>query len=148
MVEREPSIGGKMAGLSETFPTLDCSQCILTPRMVEVGQHPRIKLYSYSEVESVEGFIGNFKVKIRQKPRYVDISKCTGCGDCWNKCPIKKNPSEFDYGMGMRPAIYIPFPQAVPARPVIDADQLHPAEARQGLRNLRQELQGRGHRLQ
>jgi len=120
MVEREPSIGGKMAGLSETFPTLDCSQCILTPRMVDVGQHPRIKLYSYSEVESVEGFIGNFKVKIRQKPRYVDMSKCTGCGDCWNSCPIKKNPSEFDYGMGNRPAIFIPFPQAVPARPVID----------------------------
>ncbi len=120
MVEREPSIGGKMAGLSETFPTLDCSQCILTPRMVEVGQHPRIKLYSYSEVDSVEGFIGNFKIRIRQKPRYVDISKCTGCGDCWTKCPIKKNPSEFDFGMGNRPAIFIPFPQAVPARPVID----------------------------
>jgi heterodisulfide reductase subunit A len=120
MVEREPSIGGKMAGLSETFPTLDCSQCILTPRMVEVGQHPRIKLYSYSEVEAVDGFVGNFKIKIRQKARYVDVSKCTGCGDCWSVCPLKKNPSEFDYGMGMRPAIYIPFPQAVPARPVID----------------------------
>ncbi len=120
MVEREPSIGGKMAGLSETFPTLDCSQCILTPRMVEVGQHPRIKLYSYSEVEAVDGFVGNFKIKIRQKARYVDVSKCTGCGDCWNVCPLKKNPSEFDYGMGMRPAIYIPFPQAVPARPVVD----------------------------
>jgi heterodisulfide reductase subunit A len=120
MVEREPSIGGKMAGLSETFPTLDCSQCILTPRMVEVGQHPRIKLYSYSEVEAVNGFVGNFKILIRQKARYVDISKCTGCGDCWNACPLKRNLSEFDYGMGMRPAIYIPFPQAVPARPVID----------------------------
>jgi heterodisulfide reductase subunit A len=120
VVEREPSIGGKMAGLSETFPTLDCSQCILTPRMVEVGQHPRIKLYSYSEVEAVDGFVGNFKIKIRQKARYVDVSKCTGCGDCWSVCPLKKNPSEFDYGMGMRPAIYIPFPQAVPARPVID----------------------------
>jgi heterodisulfide reductase subunit A len=120
MVEREPSIGGKMAGLSETFPTLDCSQCILTPRMVEVGQHPRIKLYSYSEVEKVEGFVGNFKITIRQKARYVDVSKCTGCGECWNICPLKRNPSEFDYGMGMRPAIYIPFPQAVPARPVID----------------------------
>ncbi|MGO9639732.1 MAG: 4Fe-4S binding protein [Candidatus Acidiferrales bacterium] len=120
LVEREPSIGGKMAGLSETFPTLDCSQCILTPRMVEVGQHPRIKLYSYSEVEKVEGFIGNFKITIRQKARYVDVSKCTGCGECWNICPLKRNPSEFDYGMGMRPAIYIPFPQAVPARPVID----------------------------
>jgi len=123
MVEREPSIGGKMAGLSETFPTLDCSQCILTPRMVEVGQHPRIKLYSYSEVEKVEGFVGNFKITIRQKARYVDVSKCTGCGECWNVCPLKRNPSEFDYGMGMRPAIYIPFPQAVPARPVIDKSQ-------------------------
>lgn len=123
MVEREPSIGGKMAGLSETFPTLDCSQCILTPRMVEVGQHPRIKLYSYSEVEKVEGFVGNFKVTIRQKARYVDVSKCTGCGECWNVCPLKRNSSEFDYGMGMRPAIYIPFPQAVPARPVIDKSQ-------------------------
>ncbi len=120
MVEREPSIGGKMAGLSETFPTLDCSQCILTPRMVEVGQHPNIKLYSYSEVEGVEGYVGNFKVTIRQKARYVDVKKCTGCGECWNSCPLKKNLSEFDFGMGYRRAIYIPFPQAVPARPVID----------------------------
>ena len=103
MVEREPSIGGKMAGLSETFPTLDCSQCILTPRMVEVGQHPRIKLYSYSEVEAVDGFVGNFTAKIRQKARYVDITKCTGCGECWNVCPLKRNPSEFDFKMGMRP---------------------------------------------
>ncbi len=120
IVEREPSIGGKMAGLSETFPTLDCSQCILTPRMVEVGQHPRIRLYTWSEVEEVSGYIGKFTVTIRQKARYVDISKCTGCGECWNSCPIKKNPSEFDCGLGMRPAIYVPFPQAVPARPVID----------------------------
>jgi len=120
MVEREPSIGGKMAGLSETFPTLDCSQCILTPRMVDVGQHPKIKLYTYSEVEAVDGFIGNFEITIRKKARYVDISKCTGCGECMKACPLKKNKSEFDYGMGLRPAIYIPFPQAVPARPVID----------------------------
>ena len=120
MVEREPSIGGKMAGLSETFPTLDCSQCILTPRMVEVGQHPRIKLYTYSEVQAVEGFVGNFKITIRQKARYIDIDKCTGCGECSTVCPLKRNPSEFDFGMGMRPAIYMPFPQAVPARPVID----------------------------
>jgi heterodisulfide reductase subunit A len=120
LVEREPSIGGKMAGLSETFPTLDCSQCILTPRMVEAGQNPRIRLYSYSEVEAVSGFVGNFSVTIRQKARYVDTAKCTGCGECWNSCPIKKNPSEFDYRLGFRPAIYIPFPQAVPARPVID----------------------------
>jgi heterodisulfide reductase subunit A len=120
LVEREPSIGGKMAGLSETFPTLDCSQCILTPRMVEVAQHPRIKLHTYSEVESVEGYIGNFTATIRKKPRYVDLDKCTGCGECWNVCPLKRNPSEFDYGMSFRRAVYVPFPQAVPARPVID----------------------------
>jgi len=112
LVERDPSIGGKMAGLSETFPTLDCSQCILTPRMVEAGQHPRIRLYTYSEVEGVDGFIGNFKVTIRQKARYVDMTKCTGCGECSKVCPLKRNPSEFDYGMGMRPAIYMPFPQS------------------------------------
>lgn len=120
LVEREPSIGGKMAGLSETFPTLDCSQCILTPRMVEAGQHPRIKLHTWSEVESVEGYVGNFRVTVRNKARYVDIEKCTGCGECFHVCPLKRNPSEFDYGMGFRRAIYMPFPQAVPARPVID----------------------------
>ncbi len=122
LVEREPSIGGKMAGLSETFPTLDCSQCILTPRMVDAGQHPNIKLYTYSEVESVAGYVGNFTVKIRQKARYVDIAKCTGCGECWTNCPSKKDLSAFDYGLGTRKAIYIPFPQAVPARPVIDRE--------------------------
>ena len=122
LVERAPSIGGKMAGLSETFPTLDCSQCILTPRMVDAGQHPKIKLYTWSEVEEVNGFVGNFEVKIRKKARYVDTTKCTGCGNCWNSCPQKKIPSEFDYGTGNRTAIYIPFPQAVPARPVIDAE--------------------------
>jgi len=121
LVEREPSIGGKMAGLSETFPTLDCSQCILTPRMVEAGQHPNIRLHTCSEVQSVEGYVGNFSVTIRKRARYVDISKCTGCGACWNACPNKKTPSEFDFGMGKRSAIYVPFPQAVPARPVIDA---------------------------
>jgi heterodisulfide reductase subunit A len=120
LVEREPSVGGKMAGLSETFPTMDCSQCILTPRMVDVGQHPRIKLYTCAEVESVDGYVGNFKATIRQKARFVDIKKCTGCGECWNACPQKKIASEFDYGMGNRRAIYIPFPQAVPARPAID----------------------------
>ncbi len=120
LVEREPSIGGKMAGLSETFPTLDCSQCILTPRMVDVAQHPRIKLYTYSEVEAVRGYVGNFSVTIRRKARHVDLDKCTGCGQCWNACPSKKSLSEFDFGMGTRTAIYVPFPQAVPARPVID----------------------------
>ena len=120
LVEREPSIGGKMAGLSETFPTLDCSQCILTPRMVETGQHPNIKLYTWSEIESVDGSVGNFTVTIRKKARYVDMSKCTGCGECWNKCPMSKTLSEFDYKLSKRKAIYMAFPQAVPARPVID----------------------------
>jgi heterodisulfide reductase subunit A len=122
LVEREPSIGGRMAGLSETFPTLDCSQCILTPRMVDVGQHPNITLHTYSEIESVEGYVGNFSVTIRKKARHVDVDKCTGCGQCWSVCPSKKNPNTFDYGLGNRTAIYIPFPQAVPAKPVIDKD--------------------------
>ena len=121
LVEKEPSVGGKMAGLSETFPTLDCSQCILTPRMVEVNQHPKIRLMTYSEVEMVEGYIGNFSVTIRQKARYVDVNKCTGCGTCWNGCPNKRIPNAFDFNLGNRTAIYIPFPQAVPARPVIDS---------------------------
>jgi heterodisulfide reductase subunit A len=122
LVERDPSIGGKMAGLSETFPTLDCSQCILTPRMVDVAQHPNITLHTFSEVESVEGYLGNFRVAIRKKARYIDVERCTGCGECWNVCPSKKNLSEFDFGLGKRTAIYVPFPQAVPARPVIDKD--------------------------
>ena len=91
LVEREPSVGGKMAGLSETFPTLDCSQCILTPRMVDVGQHPNITLHTYSEVESVEGYVGNFKATIRKKARYIDMAKCTGCGQCWNCVPLEKD---------------------------------------------------------
>ena len=120
LVEKEPSIGGHMSQLSETFPTLDCSQCILTPRMVEVYQHPRIKLYTYSEVDTVEGYIGNFTVRVRMKPRSVDESKCNGCGECQKVCPNRRIPSEFDQGLGKRPAIYVPFPQAVPNIPVID----------------------------
>ena len=121
LVEKEPSIGGHMSQLSETFPTLDCSQCILTPRMVEVYQHPKIKLLTYSEVEKVEGFIGNFKVTVRKKARGIDDTKCNGCGNCAQKCPIKKKAfSEFDEGLSFRPAIYVPFPQAVPNIPVID----------------------------
>lgn len=121
LVEKEPSIGGHMSQLSETFPTLDCSQCILTPRMVEVYQHPKIKLLTYSEVENVDGFIGNFKVTIRKKARSVDDENCTGCGMCTQKCPVKKKAfSQFDEKLSFRSAIYVPFPQAVPNIPVID----------------------------
>ncbi|MEW6770167.1 MAG: CoB--CoM heterodisulfide reductase iron-sulfur subunit A family protein [Bacillota bacterium] len=120
LVEREPTIGGNMVKLDKTFPTLDCSACISTPKMVAVAQHPGIKLYTYAEVEEVSGYIGNFKVRIRQKARYVDHSKCTGCGTCWTKCPTSV-PDEFNMGLGERAAIYIPFPQAVPNKPVIDA---------------------------
>ncbi|MDO9171470.1 MAG: CoB--CoM heterodisulfide reductase iron-sulfur subunit A family protein [bacterium] len=123
MVEKEPSIGGHMSQLSETFPTLDCSQCILTPRMVEVAQHPLITLHTFSEIEKVEGYIGNFRVTVRKKARSVDMAKCTGCGVCQQKCPQKKIPSEFDAGLGSRAAIYIPFPQAVPNKPVIDRER-------------------------
>lgn len=119
LVEKEPSIGGHMAQLSETFPTLDCSQCILTPKMVEAGQHPKIKLVTYSEVADVSGFIGNFKVKIKNKAAYVDWNKCNGCGLCTEKCP-KKVPSEFDQKLGDRKAIFSPFPQAIPNKVVID----------------------------
>jgi heterodisulfide reductase subunit A len=120
LVERTSSLGGHMAQLSETFPTLDCSQCIMTPRMVEAATHPNIRLEVYSEVEKVEGYVGNFEVTIRRKARTVDWRKCTGCGSCWQKCPQKKIASEFDEGLGMRTAIGIPFPQAVPNKPVID----------------------------
>jgi heterodisulfide reductase subunit A2 len=120
LIEKDPSIGGHMSQLSETFPTLDCSQCILTPRMVEVAQHPNITLYTYAELESLEGFIGNFKAKIRRKSKSIDEKLCTGCGLCTTKCPVKKIPSEFNEGLGKRTAIYVPFPQAVPNKPVID----------------------------
>jgi NADH:ubiquinone oxidoreductase subunit E/NAD-dependent dihydropyrimidine dehydrogenase PreA subunit len=92
LVDRSPSIGGHMAQLSETFPTLDCSQCILTPKMVEVGQHERIALHTYSEIEEISGSAGNFKVRISKKPRSVDLDKCTGCGDCWTYCPVVNKP--------------------------------------------------------
>jgi len=135
LVEKSPSIGGHMAQLSETFPTLDCSQCILTPRMVEVAQHPNITLHVYSEVEEVNGFIGNFEVKIRHKASSVNNALCTGCGACTQVCPAKKVPSEFDVGLGDRTAIYVPFPQAVPNKPVIDRDHCvrFKAAARKGL---------------
>jgi heterodisulfide reductase subunit A len=119
LVEREPSIGGRMAQLDKTFPTLDCSACILTPKMTTVGQHPNIKLMSYSEVENVAGYVGNFRVRIRNKSRYVDVTKCTGCGECAKVCPVELN-SEFDEDLGKRKAIYVPFPQAIPNKYTID----------------------------
>ncbi len=121
LVEKEPSIGGHMAQLDKTFPTLDCSACILTPKMTQIGSHPYIELLTYSDVEEVSGYIGNFKVKIRKKARYVDEELCTGCGLCQIKCPWKAD-SEFEAGLSKRKAIYIPFPQAVPNIPVIDKE--------------------------
>ncbi len=123
LVEKTPSIGGRMAQLDKTFPTLDCSICILAPKMVEVARHPNVELLTYSEVQEVTGKAGNFNVKILKKSRYVDIEKCTGCGACVEKCPMKKIPSEFEEGMGNRKAIYIPFPQAVPRKATIDAEK-------------------------
>jgi heterodisulfide reductase subunit A len=123
LVERSPSIGGHMAQLEKTFPTLDCAACILTPKMVDVARHPNIELITYAEVEEVDGYIGNFKVKIRKKPRYVDPTKCVGCGMCADACRMRgRIPSEFELGLGKRGAIYIPFPQAVPRVYVIDPE--------------------------
>ena len=122
IVEKLPSIGGRMSQLDKTFPTLDCSACILTPKMVEAAAHEKINIYTYSEVEKVSGFVGDFTVDIRKKARSVDMSKCTGCGVCSEKCPSKKNPNEFNRGLNNRSAIYIPFAQAIPNVPVIDRE--------------------------
>jgi heterodisulfide reductase subunit A len=110
-----------MIQLDKTFPTLDCSACILTPKMSEVGSHPNIRLLTYSQVEEVSGYIGNFKAKIRKKARSIDFEKCTGCGVCQEKCPWKAD-SEFNIGLTQRKAIYTPFPQAVPNVPIIDRE--------------------------
>jgi len=123
LVERTSSVGGRMAQLDKTFPTLDCSICILAPKMVEVSRHPNVELLAYSEIQEVSGEVGNFNVKVLKKPTYVNWETCTGCGACSEKCPMKKIPSEFDEGMGNRTAIYIPFPQAVPRKAVIDAEK-------------------------
>ncbi|MBQ2945949.1 MAG: CoB--CoM heterodisulfide reductase iron-sulfur subunit A family protein [Clostridia bacterium] len=120
IVEKKPTIGGKMAQLDKTFPTLDCAACILTPKMVDVAQHDKIRIFSYSEVTEVKGFVGNFDVKIKKHARYVKEDVCTGCGDCVSKCPMKKVPNEFNLGMDNRHAIYIPFAQAVPKVATID----------------------------
>jgi len=128
LVERESSIGGHMIQLDKTFPTLDCSACILTPKMSDAGSHPNIKLLSYSEVEKISGYIGNFKATIRKKTRFIDETKCTGCGLCFPNCPVIMR-SEFDQGLGERKAVYIPFPQAVPNKAVIDRREERPCKA-------------------
>lgn len=121
LVERTGTIGGHMAMFDKTFPTLDCAACILTPKMVEVGQHPNIDLMTYCEVKSVSGGPGNYKVTILKKARKVNIATCIGCGTCSEKCPGSA-PSEFDAGTAMRKSIYIPFPQAVPNKYLIDSE--------------------------
>ena len=120
IVEKQPSIGGKMAQLDKTFPTLDCSACILTPKMVDASMHPNITLHTYSEIEAVNGYVGNFTVSIKKKARYVDMDKCTGCGICVEKCPSRKAGNEFEENLTKRGAIYKAFAQAVPNVPVID----------------------------
>ncbi len=120
MVEKATTIGGKMAKLDKTFPTVDCSSCILGPRMVDVAQHPNITLHAYSEIDEIKGYVGNFEIKVKKKATYVDWSKCTGCGICMDKCPSKKATDTFNEDIGKTTAINIPFPQAIPKKAKID----------------------------
>jgi heterodisulfide reductase subunit A len=121
LVEKTSSIGGKMAMLDKTFPTLDCSACILTPKLSEVSRHPNIELLTYSEVQKITGEAGSFKVKILRKARYVREDRCSGCGNCIAECPVEV-PNEFDQGIGFRKSIYIPFPQATPNVCTVDME--------------------------
>ena len=121
LVESSSSIGGMMSQLDKTFPTGDCSMCMISPKMVELGRHLNIDIHTLAEVESVEGEPGNFTVKVKQKPRYVDPDKCTGCGICEEKCP-KKTSSEYEQGLTVRKAIFSLFPQALPNTRAIDRD--------------------------
>ena len=120
IVEKSPTIGGRMAQLDKTFPTLDCAACILTPKMVDAAQNEKINLITYAELENVSGFVGNFTARIRKKARFVDEDKCTGCGVCTEKCPSRKGLNEFNMGLNTRGAVYIPFAQAIPNVAVID----------------------------
>ncbi len=120
LVEKSPSVGGMMARLDKTFPTIDCSICILGPKMVDVAQHDKITLHAYSEIDEIKGYVGNYQIKIRKKATYVDWSKCTGCGACMEKCPSKNAYDAFNYGVAPTRAINIPFPQAIPKKAKID----------------------------
>ncbi len=122
VVEKEPSIGGRMSQLDKTFPTNDCSICILAPKMADCFGHSNINVMTYSEVQDVTGSAGDFTVTVLKKARYVDAAKCTGCGECMEKCPVKKIPNKFEMGLGFRRAIYLPFLQAVPRIATIDAE--------------------------
>jgi heterodisulfide reductase subunit A len=122
LIEDGPAIGGRMAQLDKTFPTNDCAMCMLSPKLVEVGRHPNVQILTLASVESLDGQPGNFQITIRQRPRYVDITRCIACGRCVASCVYQepKFPSEFDVGLGKRKPVYIPFPQAVPLAAVVD----------------------------
>jgi len=121
LVEKSPAIGGTMAQLDKTFPTNDCSMCILSPKLVECARHRNIKVITYADVSDIKGEPGKFSVSVRKRARYVNEDLCTGCGTCQTKCP-SKTKSEFERGLGPRKAIYVPYAQAVPNVPVIDKD--------------------------
>ncbi len=122
LIEHESSIGGVMAQLDKTFPTNDCSMCIMSPKLVEVGRHKNIEIHTLADVEAIEGEKGRFSVSIRQRPRYVDPDKCIACGLCAEKCPVRKIPDEYNAGLVNRRAIHIMYPQAVPLKYAIDPD--------------------------
>src|SRR3989304_4895629 len=123
LIERSPRLGGRISQLDKTFPTLDCSSCILTPKMVDAGRHPNIELLTYAEVVSVAGHAGDFHAHIKKKPRYVDVAKCRGCGLCAEACRLSGRGSrDFNAGIGKRAAIYVPFPQAVPLVYTVDPE--------------------------